>query len=770
MDVGGVPPWGRAGSDLTEIVPRAPSPLAFVPSRRPLLFPLMSTLQPPATLFESPTAPRSGELPGELPGARVVSPADARLAARLESAGRARAWEAVPLALPTTSLLGIDLHAVSQPQAVETVLAELEAGRGGTILTLNLNRLHRCRGDVTYRALVAEADLAVADGMPLVLASKLQSAPLPGRVTGASLLSGLSAGAEAAGRKVFLLGGDPGVAAAAAGLLRRNYPQLEVAGTHCPGRDLEYDTIEIARILKALGEAQPDIVFVALGTPREEKLINQLRRNLPRAWWAGVGVSFSYLTGHVRRAPTWMQRVGLEWAHRLGQEPRRRFREYVIVGMPFAARLMAGAAVTGLSTRVLGRPLRSGYARRRTFSQLAAAARRFDGQVRAVSDSNERAVATAADELARTDRTGSSASSASPAAGPVVRVRERLANVPPARTAQPPVAPAHESPVEASEVPAVLSRLKAMILLAGRVRPSPFTAGTRRPILELPLAERETPDGRVHERLMDGWLRWGGDVAALAGHANGHLPTRVIVSDAKDAPHREAAPGGPARPAGSFGVDLDFSEYRGTGGLLRDFAAEYDDDDLLLVCNAQQILVDPIAALVRALGQRMARGADVALVAHDDGTPSGMMIVRCGAMRVINAVGYNDMKEQGLPMIAAEHDVRVVRCRRPTGLPVRTAAEYVQALCRYHAQLAGRGRGSEPHPLSMPFAEDNPSRFALVEPGAEVHPAAYLHDSVVLSGARVEAGATVVRSILCEGVVVRRDGRAVDETIGRSRA
>ena len=89
--------------------------------------------------------------------------------------------------------------------------------------------------------------------------------------------------------------------------------------------------------------ANPDIIYVALGSPKQEWLIGQLRGYLPRAWWLGIGISFSFLSGHVKRAPMWMQRAGLEWLHRLCQEPRRLARRYLVQGLPFAALLFASA-------------------------------------------------------------------------------------------------------------------------------------------------------------------------------------------------------------------------------------------------------------------------------------------------------------------------------------------------------------------------------------------------------------------------------------------
>jgi N-acetylglucosaminyldiphosphoundecaprenol N-acetyl-beta-D-mannosaminyltransferase len=251
-------------------------------------------------------------------------------------------------ALPSIALRGVRLHAVTEVQAVQHVLDQLGAGKGGWVLTPNLDHLRRLGRDRVFRALYTHANLVVADGMPLIWASRLQGTPLPERVAGSSLISSLSAGAAKANRSIYLLGGDPGTADhAAATLLSRN-PNLTIAGTHCPDVGFEKDEKQLAAVIQRLVEARPDIIFVALGSPKQEWLIGQLRGYLPKAWWLGIGISFSFLSGQVRRAPRWMQRVGLEWLHRLCQEPRRLGRRYLLEGIPFGTSLLASSLAQGI--------------------------------------------------------------------------------------------------------------------------------------------------------------------------------------------------------------------------------------------------------------------------------------------------------------------------------------------------------------------------------------------------------------------------------------
>ena len=670
---------------------------------------LLQSLAPPAAFDEPPEA------------------ADATEAADAPPPQAAAAGTApVPATLPTVRLGGVELHQITEERVIETILAELECGRGGVVVTPNLDHLHRAQKNMTFAALVAEADLVVADGMPLVWASRLKGTPLPERVAGSNLISSLSRAASQAGRRVFLLGGDPGTAEGAARVLRGRHADLNVVGTHCPPKGFEYDSAQMALIVDKLVAARPDIVFVALGSPKQEQLINTVRRSLPGAWWLGVGISFSFLTGQVRRAPGWMQRNGLEWLHRLYQEPRRLIKRYLVVGLPFASRLAARAVYERAAARL-------GLAAAEPVKRLATGA----------------ATGTARDQSLPQADVADSAASAD-VGGDVGGDVDEIT----AAAADESAAAAGASPADADgrggDAPASLGRLRALVLLGGKVRPSAFTRGCGRPTLELPVA-----DG---ERLLDHWLRQAEGVARLAGIDR--LPVRVVVSDAHDEPEPQTPAGVAPRAAGAFAVERDLSEFRGTGGVLHDLAGGYDDDDWLLVCNAGQILTDPLPVIARALAHK---GADVALVAHDDGTPGGVTLLRVATLRRISDIGYVDFKEQALPQIARHFAVKAVRCRRATATSVRSTEAYLGALQRHHAKLAGRGRGAEPDPLEDSFTKS----FALVEPGAEVDASAYLHDAVVLRGARIEPGATVVRSVVCEGAVVRRNERVVDALVTR---
>jgi N-acetylglucosaminyldiphosphoundecaprenol N-acetyl-beta-D-mannosaminyltransferase len=241
-------------------------------------------------------------------------------------------------------LMGTPMDVVTETHAVRTIIDAAEAGQGHWTITANLDHLRRYHADAVARGLIDDADMVVADGMPLIWASRIAGESLPERVSGSSMVWTICEAASARRQSVFLLGGDPGVAECAANVFREHYPDLEIAGTTCPFVGFESDERELARVQREVTEASPSIVFVALGFPKQDLLIRRLRGSLPQASFLGVGISLSYVTGDLSRAPGWICSLGLEWAYRLSQEPTRRLiRRYLVNGLPFALRLMTSA-------------------------------------------------------------------------------------------------------------------------------------------------------------------------------------------------------------------------------------------------------------------------------------------------------------------------------------------------------------------------------------------------------------------------------------------
>ncbi|MEI8195139.1 MAG: WecB/TagA/CpsF family glycosyltransferase [Phycisphaerae bacterium] len=249
------------------------------------------------------------------------------------------------------TLMGVEIDRLTEAQCVARIMADLAQNRqpahasdreggGGWVVTANVDHLRRLTKQPEYRALCRPASLVTADGTPLLWAARLQRTPLPERVTGSNLIWSLTAAAARDGRSILLLGGAPGSADGASQVLQKKYPGLRVVGTACPPFGFEKDPTQMTALRELLLATLPDIVYVALGSPKQERFIAEFRQLLPGAWWLGVGISFSFVNGDVARAPKWMQHCGLEWVHRLCQEPKRLARRYLMEDLVFALGLL----------------------------------------------------------------------------------------------------------------------------------------------------------------------------------------------------------------------------------------------------------------------------------------------------------------------------------------------------------------------------------------------------------------------------------------------
>jgi len=248
-------------------------------------------------------------------------------------------------------VLGLPLDRLTEPQVVDQVMDALLHGQGGWIATPNVDHLRRASKDRKLAALIRTADISVADGAPVVWATRIAGAPVPARVTGADLLWSLSAAAAEHGRSIYLLGGEPGVPERAAAALQAAFPTLKVVGTCSPDRGFEHDPVELEALRKELLATAPDLVFVGLGFPKQETVICGFHDELPTTWWLGCGAALPFAAGELQRAPVWMRPLGLEWLFRLVHEPRRLFRRYVLEDAPFAVRLLTRAVWVRLRSR-----------------------------------------------------------------------------------------------------------------------------------------------------------------------------------------------------------------------------------------------------------------------------------------------------------------------------------------------------------------------------------------------------------------------------------
>lgn len=220
--------------------------------------------------------------------------------------------------------------ALTFDETVEAVFAALHDKRRGWVCTVNVATLMAMRSDAALSSFVQRALLVVADGQPLVWASKLFGARLPERVAGVDLIDALCRRAAAERKRVYLLGSTPQLVTRAVETLRRRHPGLVVDGS-----DGHFPLAESAARADAIGARAVDLLFVGMGTPRQERYIESQWSRLGVGIAMGVGGSLDVLAGARRRARRWMQRAGLEWVARMVQEPRRLTPRYAVTNTKF---------------------------------------------------------------------------------------------------------------------------------------------------------------------------------------------------------------------------------------------------------------------------------------------------------------------------------------------------------------------------------------------------------------------------------------------------
>ncbi len=207
-------------------------------------------------------------------------------------------------------------------------------GSPAYVITANAQHVVLLDEDVRLREIYEGADLIVPDGISLILAARLFGRHLSGRVAGVDLFQRLCELAAYHGLRVFLLGGRPGSADLTADKLRIRYPGLQVT-TYCPPIGFDQNVEEARRIEKAVHANRPHLLFVGFGAPKQEYWIFEHGVRLGAAVSIGVGGSFEMVAGVVQRAPVWVQNFGCEWLYRLGMEPRRMWRRYLLGNLQF---------------------------------------------------------------------------------------------------------------------------------------------------------------------------------------------------------------------------------------------------------------------------------------------------------------------------------------------------------------------------------------------------------------------------------------------------
>jgi N-acetylglucosaminyldiphosphoundecaprenol N-acetyl-beta-D-mannosaminyltransferase len=243
-------------------------------------------------------------------------------------------------ASPRAHVLGCQIDRLDMPQTLarcEDLIARREFAQH---VAINASKLVAMQRDPELRRIVEDCELVSADGQAVVWASRLMGDPLPERVAGIDLMEELFGLAERRGFRVFILGAKADVLQQARGKIMARHPRLKLVGT----RDGYFTAEEDAAVAEEVRRAHPDILFVAISSPRKEYWLGRYGRDIGVPFVMGVGGAIDVVAGITQRAPRPLQRLGLEWAYRLAQEPHRLWRRYAVTNIEFVSLVVRGLA------------------------------------------------------------------------------------------------------------------------------------------------------------------------------------------------------------------------------------------------------------------------------------------------------------------------------------------------------------------------------------------------------------------------------------------
>lgn len=291
-------------------------------------------------------APVRGRRPALWDG-RAAERIATAIARRLETPESAAARQTIPaVSGPATGVsridvLGVPVDNLGMEETLGVVEGFIASGRPHQHVVVNVDKLVKARRDAQLHEIISRCALINADGMPVVWASRLLGTPLKERVTGVDLFDALMARSAERGWRVYLLGATGEVVAKVRAVYEARYPALAIAGA----RNGYWTDAEEPAVAEAVRAACADILFVAISSPKKERFLGRWQSHMGVPFAMGVGGTFDVAAGKVRRAPVFMQRLGLEWLVRFAQEPRRMFRRYFIEDMAFVGILAAEIAL-----------------------------------------------------------------------------------------------------------------------------------------------------------------------------------------------------------------------------------------------------------------------------------------------------------------------------------------------------------------------------------------------------------------------------------------
>jgi N-acetylglucosaminyldiphosphoundecaprenol N-acetyl-beta-D-mannosaminyltransferase len=236
------------------------------------------------------------------------------------------------------NVLGVGISVLNLQTALDEITAAVRDKRKGYICVTGVHGVMEAQSDEAFRKILNHSFLCTPDGMPMVWMGKIHGHSEMRRVYGPDLMLDVCAWSEKSGAKHFFFGGAPGAAQLLAEKLKAKFPKMEIAGTFTPPfRPLNPE--EEKNFVETIRAAKPDIMWIGLSTPKQEKFMAEFLPKLDVTLMFGVGAAFDFHSGRVKQAPRWMQCSGLEWFYRLCQEPRRLAKRYLKNNPLFALKI-----------------------------------------------------------------------------------------------------------------------------------------------------------------------------------------------------------------------------------------------------------------------------------------------------------------------------------------------------------------------------------------------------------------------------------------------
>ena len=250
----------------------------------------------------------------------------------------------------SVAVLGVPFDNVTMHEAMDLIEEQIEERGFHQVATANVDFVINAIRDRSLQEMLCSCDLVVPDGMPIVWASRLMGARLKERVSGIDLIPRLAELASKRCYGIYLLGASERSSQRAAEALKRRFPDLRIVGRYSPPvtplAEMDHEAI-----LRRIEEAQPDVLLVAMGHPKQERWLAMHRHRLKVPLCMGIGASLDFLAGEFSRAPMWMQSAGLEWLYRAAQEPRRLAQRYLTDAYGLARHLPVQVAASAIQPR-----------------------------------------------------------------------------------------------------------------------------------------------------------------------------------------------------------------------------------------------------------------------------------------------------------------------------------------------------------------------------------------------------------------------------------